>query len=457
MSQNKLKNLVHIGIRQKMILVLVTVLALSLGLTGWYSIKQQEQDIYEKIQVHGTNLARITAISLTYSVIGYDYHTIQLLLDELVKSEDISYAILINSNGNTMAESKSKSATKFGVKFGLLDTNENMFTTFKQDIVFDNKIIAQLTLSHDNSKIINQLKDHQLSIIKKEILLILLITIGVFLALSYIIIKPITVISNAMDGNIDEHGNILNNINYNANDEFGLLASQFNIMRGKLNTVTEQLRSKIVHANEELEIQNSQLKSQSEKLTEANEKLELLTVTDALTGLYNRRHFDFLLNNELSFADRHDEIFSMIIFDIDFFKSINDTHGHNGGDIVLNKVAVMMQTQLRKSDIACRIGGEEFAVICRHTTIDQSRIIAEKLRSNFEQTNITVNNKTIRITASFGVVTYFDSNIKTPDEFYHNADAAMYYSKEHGRNCVRHAIDIHDETEPFADKSGSKS
>jgi diguanylate cyclase (GGDEF)-like protein len=430
MSQIKIQKLFRIGIRQKMILVLISVLTLSLGITGWYSIKQQEQELYDKIQIHGQNLVRITAISLTYSVVGYDYHSIQLLLDELVKTEDISYAILINSSGNTMAES------------GTQSNNKEIFTTFKHDIVFDKKIIAELTLSHDNSYIIKQLKDHQLSVITRETILILLISLGVFLALSYIIIRPIKEISKALDENIDEYGNILKDINYQCNDEFGFLASQFNIMRHKLNIVTDQLRSKIVHANKELELQNTQLKIQSEKLTEANEKLELLTITDALTNLYNRRHFDYLLNSELSFANRHDEKFSMIVFDIDHFKKINDTYGHNGGDIVLSKIAALLQRNLRKADIACRIGGEEFAIICRHTGIKQSKKIAEKLRSNFEKASINVNSEIISITASFGIVTFFNSNIKTPDDFYHHADNAMYYSKEHGRNCVHHTVDL---------------
>jgi len=443
MPKYKLKKEIRIGIRQKMILVLVTVLLLSLGVTGWYTLHRQEGKIIEKTQQTGKNLARITAASLVYRVIAYDYHSIQLLLDELVKSEDISYAILINSKGNIMG------------KAGIATGKSEPWTVFTHPIVFDNTQLGKLTLTLDNANIIKQFKSQQESIIIREILLILLISIGEFLAISYIIIRPVSIISKAFDENIDDNGIITNDIEYESKDQFGLLANQFNIMREKLNTLTKQFHSKISHTNNEIEQQNKRLLAQSAELTEVNKKLERLAVTDPLTGLFNRRHFDSMIKNVLTYADRHNEFISIILFDIDYFKLINDKYGHSSGDVVLCRIADILSKKLRKTDIAFRVGGEEFAIVCRDSDIDQSKIIAEHFRSEFAKTVINLDHEKVSITASFGIITYPGTNscIQSPDELYHHADIAMYHSKEHGRNCISHTNDIEKESKLLSIKN----
>jgi diguanylate cyclase (GGDEF)-like protein len=239
--------------------------------------------------------------------------------------------------------------------------------------------------------------------------------------------------------------------------ELRILLNSFNFMRTNINTLTSQLHSKIDLANAAVAGQNLLLQHQSKVLIENNKKLEALTFTDSLTDLFNRRHFDSSLGKELAHARRHNEDFSLMMIDLDNFKQINDEHGHAAGDNVLLETAKTISRNVRKSDIVCRVGGEEFAIIFRHTDSHKIRGIAETLRKKVEQHPVTNHDQTISITASIGIATFQGcSEIDiTQDQLYKHADAAMYYSKNHGRNQITHFDDINETALQSAAESGN--
>lgn len=415
-----------------MILVLLSVLTVSLGITGWYTLQEQAKEITRQTRQHGDSLARYTSKSMVYSVVGYDYHTIQLLLDEIVKAQDIVYAKVVNAKGHVMAEA------------GNFNAKAEPWTIFRHDIVFDKAVVGGLTLMLDNHQIVEQLRKQRNTLIKREGIIILLIAIGEFLALSYVIIRPVSIITGAMESNVDDDGLITTDIPFDSSDEFGQLAQQFNEMRGRLNVVTEKLHSRINLADQELLNINGRLLEQSEELQRMNKELQFLSITDPLTNLYNRRHFSNLLEKEFAFSKRHNQSLSLICFDIDHFKNVNDTYGHAAGDIVLSEIATMLKNKIRSTDVACRIGGEEFAIICRHTSKEGIEELAEKLRLQIEQHRINIGSEVISVSASFGLNTYPDSyvQISSHEELVNCADMAMYYSKEHGRNRITHYAEI---------------
>jgi diguanylate cyclase (GGDEF)-like protein len=157
---------------------------------------------------------------------------------------------------------------------------------------------------------------------------------------------------------------------------------------------------------------------------------------DALTGVYNRRHFDDRLAAELAYAKRHDTDVSLVLVDIDFFKQVNDTHGHAGGDAVLRQVASTLQKQLRIEDILSRIGGEEFAVILRGTGTIGALRLGERLRSAAEKTPALFNGAMIHTTISVGVAAL--SEVPPGDDrgLFTSADSRLYRAKRTGRNRV---------------------
>ncbi len=199
---------------------------------------------------------------------------------------------------------------------------------------------------------------------------------------------------------------------------------------GRLNLSYEQLVMELKGAKEETDRLAAELR-------EANSKLRELVFRDGLTGLYNHRYFQEMVDREIDRAERYRTTFSLIMFDIDFFKKVNDTHGHPNGDLVLMNIAHVVQNAVRPSDIVARYGGEEFAVILPETDESGLKIFAERLRRSVERMATLIDRKEIQVTISVGGTCYPASAGKTDKKkIIDTADHALYASKNAGRNCV---------------------
>lgn len=422
-------SLFNLGIRQKMLLVLLGVLVTALGTATWLNLRQQEENILHASRQHGEDVARIVSQALAYSVVGYDYHTIQLLLEEMARSRDIRYARVTSAKGNVMAES------------GVKPVAGGRWMQFEQQVVFDRKVVGHLVIATDNQDISERLEGQRATVLTREVLIIFLIAIGEFLALSYLIVRPVSIISRSLDSGVDQYGRIQRDIPVASSDEFGRLAAQFNDMRAQLNEANERLHSKISLADTKLTESNHQLTDQAALLKRMNEELLRLSITDPLTGLYNRRYFERVAASDLALSRRHGDINSLLMVDVDRFKQINDTRGHKGGDAVLVELAQVLGTALRRTDLICRLGGEEFVVLCRRNGQDESMQIAEKIRASVAMHPFMDGDDQLRVTVSVGV-----TNFPAPDgaetmtvmDYLHRADLALYHSKDSGRNRVTH-------------------
>lgn len=162
-----------------------------------------------------------------------------------------------------------------------------------------------------------------------------------------------------------------------------------------------------------------------------------MAVIDQLTGLYNRRYFDRHLAMLLEKSREQERALSVLMLDIDFFKAINDTHGHDVGDAVLKEFARRLQRNTRGVDLACRIGGEEFVVLMPDTDLAQAQAVAERVRQAMAGEPIAVGpeKKLINVTVSVGVSLY-ENPTDTPDALMKRADIALYRAKREGRNRV---------------------
>ncbi len=159
---------------------------------------------------------------------------------------------------------------------------------------------------------------------------------------------------------------------------------------------------------------------------------------DALTGLFNRRYFDRRLKEECAHAKRHRRPFAIVMLDLDHFKLVNDTYGHQDGDRVLRHIAEVAQAQLREDDVACRYGGEEFVLLLRGTTGMAARVVANRLRANLAARPIALGPKSEprHVTFSAGVAAADERNAYNADGVVARADAALYRAKKAGRNRV---------------------
>lgn len=166
-------------------------------------------------------------------------------------------------------------------------------------------------------------------------------------------------------------------------------------------------------------------------LQEKNRELQRLSITDKLTGAYNRHHLDAVLAEQFDRAQRYARPLALVMFDLDHFKEINDLHGHQFGDRVLQRFAEVARTTIRRSDVFGRWGGEEFMLICPETTAEQASVAAEKIRTAFAAERL---DDSAGLTVSAGVTD--NAGVRGPEQFISAADRQLYAAKQAGRDRV---------------------
>jgi diguanylate cyclase (GGDEF)-like protein len=166
-----------------------------------------------------------------------------------------------------------------------------------------------------------------------------------------------------------------------------------------------------------------------------HEEIYRLMTVDGLTQIYNRRYFNEALEREANRAKRYERVLSLIAFDIDHFKDVNDTHGHLVGDNLLRHLALGVKSRLRREDIFARTGGEEFAILLPEVAVEGARITAEKVRAIVESTPLKYENEVVRCTVSLGISVMLPDDA-SPEELYKRADERLYEAKQGGRNRV---------------------
>lgn len=179
-----------------------------------------------------------------------------------------------------------------------------------------------------------------------------------------------------------------------------------------------------------------------------------LALTDALTKLYNYRHFENVLQAEMDRSKRSGIPTSLVMIDLDHFKRINDIHGHEVGNVVLKAVANKLFSEVRTTDIVCRYGGEEFAIIFPETQLHLAVKVADRIREAIAFTPIMNGSDELNVTASMGASVYMKSSTLTVEEFVDSGDKYLYEAKQSGRNCICHIdySDLRADTEVGADE-----
>lgn len=167
-----------------------------------------------------------------------------------------------------------------------------------------------------------------------------------------------------------------------------------------------------------------------------HEEIYRLMTVDGLTEVHNKRYFNDVLERELSRCRRYQRVFSIVLFDIDFFKKINDTYGHLAGDAVLRQLGAVVRSKSRRDDVVARVGGEEFGVVLPEIDRAGALAFAEKLRKAVEKTAFKFEETIIPLTVSLGVATIAETD-EDPLEIVKRADQFLYDAKRSGRNQVR--------------------
>jgi diguanylate cyclase (GGDEF)-like protein len=175
-----------------------------------------------------------------------------------------------------------------------------------------------------------------------------------------------------------------------------------------------------------------------EKLRAQVSELSGLVAIDALTGLFNYRHFKAVLQTELDRAKRSGTPTSLVLVDIDHFKSINDSHGHEAGNLVLKQLADICLGEVRTTDVVCRYGGEIFAIIFPDTHLNLAVKVADRIREEIAATPVALETEEIDVTVSMGASVYMKTSVIDLVDFVDSVDKFLYEAKQSGRNCICH-------------------
>lgn len=244
-----------------------------------------------------------------------------------------------------------------------------------------------------------------------------LLLVSLYLSLDWLVLVPLSRLEAATQA--IGRGLLGTRVALRRNDELGRVAEAFNGMAGSL---------------EKREAENEELRRQ---LLDKYDQAQMQASTDPITGLYNRRHFQTSLANELERADRFGTPVTLLFVDVDHFKIYNDTFGHQHGDEALRDLAALLSTTLREIDVVARYGGEEFAIILPRADSDGSWGVAERIRRVVAEHDFgSDRGRRVALTVSVGVASYPEDGHSSRD-LIEKADRAMYWAKQSGRDQVR--------------------
>jgi diguanylate cyclase (GGDEF)-like protein len=178
------------------------------------------------------------------------------------------------------------------------------------------------------------------------------------------------------------------------------------------------------------------------ELQERATQFQLISITDPLTGLLNRRYLEERLTEELNRSKRNNHPVSCLMIDIDDFKKYNDLNGHQAGDVALKITAHCLKAALRSADIACRYGGEEFCILLPQTTVSEAGVIAERMRQRVAETEYPHGKSQPMGSMSISIgISTFARHIDTAESVIEAADRALYSAKSHGKNRIEFYVD----------------
>jgi diguanylate cyclase (GGDEF)-like protein len=175
-----------------------------------------------------------------------------------------------------------------------------------------------------------------------------------------------------------------------------------------------------------------------ESLRNQIDELSALVTTDALTGLYNFRHFKIVLQTEMDRSKRSGIPTSLVLIDVDHFKMVNDTYGHETGNLALKYLADILRAEVRTTDIVSRYGGEEFAMIFPETHLNLAVKVADRIREQVASRPVAIDDGEVKLTVSMGASVYMKTSVLDFNDFVDSVDKYLYEAKQSGRNCICH-------------------
>lgn len=406
-------------------LVVVAGLVVGVSILGFFKLKQDSQQIYQAAHSSGQERIALIAKSTSHLLAGYDYTNMEAMADSIVAGPDVLILRITNRDDKVVVERSNRNMHPGGQSL-----------SFSAPVLFGKETIGSVEMLVSTSKLEAAIQKSFRGIILWMVSVVLFLGVLIYVAGSHVVLAPIARIRNRMQEIVAYPEGAMQIMPVSGHDEIADLAHIFNKMQTSLYAQRQQLRERVQIADENLTRLNQELILRSQELEQMVALSQQLATTDSLTGLHNRRFLDENLSSIFALAKRHGDPLCLVLFDVDFFKQINDEHGHVSGDEVLKQLADLIRQGIRDSDTSARLGGDEFAFVLPRTTVQQGTVFANSLLDKTRSHHFHLTNgKTLHVTLSIGVVQLTD-DIHSMEALYGAADRALYESKHRGRNRV---------------------
>ncbi len=378
---------------------------------------------------HATATLSITVPILSYDafilgslVVTLDLQTIKSNLKNTTNSPP-GEVLLLDSNGNVVLASYDGETNTKSLDPLLLQRLQKQ--PDKSEIfqgILKRKVIGIASMSETLPITVVAERDHkavyaawiqQRNLFLALVSVLILMVTAIALRMGHSIVVPLRHLIDATKDIVK--GNLEVQLAVTQKDELGKLTQMFNQMTDRL----RQNQSEILAANQAMQ--------------QKNQLLQTLSITDGLTGLYNRNKLNSIFSEQIARYERNKRPFSVLMIDVDHFKTLNDSLGHVSGDEILAAIARILSQSIRSVDFAARYGGDEFIIVLTETTVAEALKTAERIRSQVVDIHCKTIEKTVKVTLSIGIIECVPSD-KTPTEVLSRADSALYEAKRAGRN-----------------------
>ncbi len=387
---------------------------------GVVRVRNERSVLSDLIGKAGQSVANASASGAASLIAGYDYGNLEILAKNVSNQANVIRVVILNRQDRVMAQA------------GIREAGASK--RFESPVVFDGQPIGKVLVDVSTDGLEKALSALYWRVLVEQVVFGGILGLIVYLFTVVGIVSPIRRLTRVMEEAVEQGDSfIARDLEVKSRDEIGRLMSVFNTLNRSLARHHVQLQGRIDLANQELVDKNNQLVARTHELERAMDMLNTMATTDWLTDLPNRRKFDEALSRMFHQSERFAETFSLVLFDVDHFKSINDGHGHGAGDVVLRRLGALLRQHVRKSDLPARLGGDEFAVVLYRTNAEQAVVFVEKFMESVRDEVFEHEGSEVRVAISVGIVQY-DAAMKSAQALYFAADKALYQAKHDGRD-----------------------
>ncbi|PKN94035.1 MAG: hypothetical protein CVU44_06425 [Chloroflexi bacterium HGW-Chloroflexi-6] len=421
----------------------ITGLVSSLTVSGVFiltiiSIQLEKQYFQQDLESQADLLLETTSLSLRDPLYNLQVDELWDLARALSDNPDLIFFIAYDSEGKILVDSRNAEPAFSQIVDPLGNTliglqSHQIYREWREDqyisgrsVVLGNQTIGAIAASLSTSPLKEKISDMTI-----ESIFLALATGLAGALLGFWLANQITIPLSELAHGADQmsKGNMSIRVNSGSNDEIGQLARVFNLMVASIQEREKALRDLAVGLEKTVDERTAALR-------EKTATLEQMAITDPLTKILNRRHFFTLAEKEIAKATRNRRPLAIILIDADYFKQINDTHGHPFGDQMLINLTSMIQLNIRAMDIFARYGGEEFILLMPETGAESAFLTAERLRKIVTNSPQLHDGKKINLSISLGVACWDETSETSITTLVARADQALYESKRGGRNTT---------------------